>query len=101
MLNLVRNPIDRFSRATAYIQVGFNGVNISWICSFDVNVLFLEVGGAEPHLIPRKWWLCPDITEKLSSGMLNHKTNLGLNSFIWKQLLYIPVYACGTGFITI
>ena len=26
-------------------------------------------------VIPRKWWLCPDMTEKLLTGMLNLNTN--------------------------
>ena len=32
-------------------------------------------------VIPRKWWLCPDMTEKLLTGMLNqHKQELDTSS---------------------
>ena len=42
----------------------------SFIIKFH-QILTLSLLGKESRVIPRKWWLCPDMTEKFLTGMLN------------------------------
>ena len=81
------HSFQRYSCKKLLLEWGSSPTRVAMLCPLARHIYLPKV-----LVIPRKWWLCPNMTEKLFTGTLSIKPNQNFLNVVYSFSFFI--YLC-------